>query len=158
MADEEYAEDFNYIVRLMNTDLDGEQPTLYALTGIKGVGIRVAESLVRDAEVNPTQKIGTLEDTEVEKLKEALQKFTTLAPKWMFNRKRDPYSGDDLHLFGTELELTEREDFNRLKKINCYRGIRHDLGHKVRGQRTRSNGRSGMTVGVTRRKGAGGKK
>ncbi|MFO8109124.1 MAG: 30S ribosomal protein S13 [Thermoplasmata archaeon] len=152
MADEEHAEDFNYIVRLMNTDLDGEQPTLYALRGIKGVGTRVAESIVRDAEVDPSQKIGTLEDQEVEKLKGALQRFSDMAPEWMFNRKRDPHSGKNLHLFGNDLDLTLREDFNRLKKISCYRGIRHEQGQKVRGQRTRSNGRSGMTVGVQRRK------
>ncbi len=158
MADEEHAEDFNYIVRLMNTDLDGEQSTLYALRGIKGVGTRVAEAIVRDAEVDPTQRIGTLEDKEVQKLKEALERFSKMAPEWMFNRKRDPYSGKNMHLFGAELDLTLREDLNRLKKISSYRGIRHEQGQKVRGQRTRSNGRSGMTVGVQRRKAMAGKK
>ena len=39
-------------------------------------------------------------------------------------------------------------DINRLKKIRCYRGIRHEKGKKVRGQRTRSNGRTGLTLGV----------
>jgi small subunit ribosomal protein S13 len=37
-------------------------------------------------------------------------------------------------------------------RIKCYRGIRHAKGKKVRGQRTRSTGRKGMTVGVVRRK------
>ncbi len=158
MTDEEHAEDFNYIVRLMNTDLDGEQPTLYALRSIKGVGTRISESIVRDAGVSSTEKIGTLEDSEIDKLREALKAFADKAPNWMFNRERDPHSGKDLHLFGSELDMTLREDLNRLKKISCYRGIRHEQGQKVRGQRTRSNGRSGMTVGVQRRKVAGGKK
>jgi len=36
--------------------------------------------------------------------------------------------------------------------IRCYKGIRHEQGQKVRGQRTRSNGRTGMTMGVIRKK------
>ncbi|MCD6312817.1 MAG: 30S ribosomal protein S13, partial [Thaumarchaeota archaeon] len=32
------------------------------------------------------------------------------------------------------------------------RGIRHSLGLKVRGQRTRTTGRFGTTVGVSRRR------
>ena len=35
--------------------------------------------------------------------------------------------------------------------IRCYRGIRHEQGQKVRGQRTRSNGRTGLTVGVIKK-------
>ncbi len=38
-----------------------------------------------------------------------------------------------------------------MKMIRCYRGIRHEQGQKVRGQRTRSNGRTGLTVGVTKK-------
>ena len=34
--------EFKYIVRLLNTDLDGNRPVAYALTGIKGVGYRLA--------------------------------------------------------------------------------------------------------------------
>ncbi len=151
MAEEEHEEDFKYIVRLMNTDLDGEQPTLYALRSIKGVGTRVAESVVRAADLSPIQKIGTLEDDEIENIKNALIEFTQNAPPWLFNRKRDPHSGKNLHLFSSELDNAHREDLNRLKKISCYRGIRHELGRKVRGQRTRSNGRKGMTVGVHRK-------
>ena len=39
-----------------------------------------------------------------------------------------------------------------MKKIRCYRGIRHETGQKVRGQRTRSNGRTGLTLGVSRKR------
>ncbi len=47
---------------------------------------------------------------------------------------------------------TERDDINLMKMIRCYKGIRHEQGQKVRGQRTRSNGRTGMTMGVIRKK------
>jgi len=39
-----------------------------------------------------------------------------------------------------------------MKKIKCWRGIRHRLGLKVRGQRTKTTGRTGMTIGVRRKK------
>ena len=44
---------------------------------------------------------------------------------------------------------------NRLKRIRSYRGIRHERGLKVRGQRTRSTGRRGSVVGVKKKKGGG---
>src|SRR2546427_12017908 len=37
-------EDFRYIVRMANTDLDGTRRVAYALTAIPGVGIRGAEA------------------------------------------------------------------------------------------------------------------
>jgi len=43
-------------------------------------------------------------------------------------------------------------DIERLIKIKAYRGVRHAKGYKVRGQRTRSTGRKGMTVGVIRKR------
>ncbi len=152
MPDEEYPEDFNYIVRLMNTDLDGEKPTLYALRDVKGIGTRVAECLIRNAQVSSQEKIGLLSDEDVGKLSKAIEEFTNSVPTWMVNRKRDPYTGEYRHLFGPDLDMALRDDLNRLKKISCYRGVRHESGHKVRGQRTRSNGRTGLTVGVHRRR------
>lgn len=152
LAETEYPEDFRYIVRLMNTDLNGEKPTLYALTDIKGVGTRVAESLVKSSGVSPNKKIGLLDDEEIESLKKSISEFSQRVPYWFVNRKRDPYTGEDRHYFGADIETALRDDINRLRKISCYRGVRHDTGQKVRGQRTRSNGRTGLTVGVHRRK------
>jgi small subunit ribosomal protein S13 len=39
-----------------------------------------------------------------------------------------------------------------MKRIKSYKGVRHHLGLKVRGQRTRSTGRHGLVVGVVRAK------
>ena len=73
------------------------------------------------------------------------------APIWMVNRPHDWETGVDLHLFGPDVDLRLRDDLNRMKMIRCYRGIRHEQGQKVRGQRTRSNGRTGLTVGVVKK-------
>jgi len=70
----------------------------------------------------------------------------------MLNRQKDFESGDDIHLVSTELDMIVRDDINRMRMIRCYKGIRHEGGHKVRGQRTRSNGRKGLTLGVSKKK------
>jgi small subunit ribosomal protein S13 len=73
----------------------------------------------------------------------------------MANRPKDVYTGETKHLLGSDLTLINDEDVNLMRKIRCYRGIRHETGQKVRGQRTKSTGRTGTTVGV-KRKSAGG--
>ncbi len=39
-----------------------------------------------------------------------------------------------------------------MRKIRCYKGIRHETGQPVRGQRTRSSFRTQKTVGVVKKK------
>ena len=51
-----------------------------------------------------------------------------------------------------EVKMTRDDDIARMAGIKAYRGMRHRSGHKVRGQRLRSNGRSGATLGVERKK------
>ncbi|MBP1357848.1 MAG: 30S ribosomal protein S13, partial [Sulfolobus sp.] len=60
----------------------------------------------------------------------------------------------DLHLISSDLLFYVRNDIEREKKIKSWRGVRHSLGLKVRGQRTRTTGRTGMTIGVKRSKAA----
>jgi small subunit ribosomal protein S13 len=69
----------------------------------------------------------------------------------MVNRPKDWESGLDLHAFGPDVEVRLRDDINLMKMIRSYKGVRHETGQKVRGQRTRSNGRTGLTVGVTKK-------
>jgi small subunit ribosomal protein S13 len=69
----------------------------------------------------------------------------------MLNRRFDPSTGKNLHLIGADLELAVKEDIETMKRTKSWKGIRHALGLKVRGQRTRTTGRTGMTVGVSRK-------
>jgi len=48
--------------------------------------------------------------------------------------------------------MVRDDDINMMRKIRCYKGIRHETGQKVRGQRTKSTGRTGSTVGVSKKK------
>jgi small subunit ribosomal protein S13 len=145
-------EEIKHLVRIMNTDLPGKQPVQFALTGIRGVGRRSARIITDSTGIDPTATIGYLSDEDIEKLDEAINNFEGNVPSWMLNRKNDPLTGEDKHLLGQDIILTVREDVNTLKKIRAYRGIRHERGLKVRGQRTKSTGRGGATIGVSKKK------
>jgi len=145
-------EEIKYIIRIAQTDLDGKKDVQYALTGLKGIGIRTARILAESAKVDPTLTMGYLEDGQIEQLRAAVENFQSNIPTWMFNHQKDVTTGQDRHILGSELTLMLREDINRMKKTRSYIGIRHERGHKVRGQRTKSTGRRGATVGVQRKK------
>ena len=145
--------EFRHIVRMADTDLDGSQKVAYALTKIKGVGIRLAGAIVRVAGVNPEERLGNLTDEEIERLEDAIRNPLKYGiPPYLLNRQRDPTTGKDLHLIGADLTLQVKADIDLMKKIKCWKGVRHSLGLKVRGQRTRTTGRKGATVGVRRKK------
>ncbi|MGD9778873.1 30S ribosomal protein S13 [Methanomethylovorans sp.] len=148
MADEE----IRHLVRIMNTDLKGEMPVEYALTGIPGIGRRTSRILVESTGIDPLAVIGYLPDEDIAKLDQAISGFEQSMPTWMLNRRKDLVTGENKHLLGQDILLTLREDLNTLKKIRCYRGIRHERGLKVRGQRTKSTGRRGSTIGVSKKK------
>lgn len=149
---EDTNDEFQYIVRIADTNIDGNFKVNYGLSHIKGIGIRVAARIARAAKIPTSKKIGDLSDKEIEQLAELVKEIPDRVPPWMLNRRHDYETGADIHLYSTELNLQFRDDINRLKKIRCYRGIRHETGKKSRGQRTRSNGRTGLAVGVTRKK------
>ena len=144
-------ENFNFIVRLVNTDIDGQKRTVIGLQSIKGVGKRVAEVVTKKAGVDPKAKFGSLPDEKVKEIEELVKSYVEYAPTWAINRQMDYETGADMHLFGNDLDLVQKDDINRMKMIRCYRGIRHEGHHKVRGQRTRANGRNGLTLGVAKK-------
>jgi small subunit ribosomal protein S13 len=145
-------ENFRYIVRLVNTDIDGTKSIVIGLSGVKGVGIRTAEVIARAAGIPRKTKIGDLPEPKTEELEKLINDYSEKVPHWMVNRQSDWSTGADMHMVGVDVELNRRDDINLMKMIRCYKGIRHEQGQKVRGQRTRSNGRTGMTMGVIRKK------
>ena len=149
------SENYRHIVRVANTDLDGKKKLHHALLKIKGVGVMYANMACTLAGVDPYKRAGELNDKDVEKLEAALLKPTEQgAPHWLFNRRKDPEDGTHKHLLGADLQFHKQGDIRLLKKIKAYRGIRHQLGLPVRGQRTRSNFRKnkGKAMGVKRSK------
>lgn len=149
---EKKSDDFRYIVRMANSDLDGNKDIVIALTGIKGIGMRSAEVIARMVGVPRSTKIGDLPESKTDEIAKIVTEYSEKVPHWMVNRQNDWSSGADMHLIAVDVDLNKRDDVNLMKMIRCYRGIRHETGQKVRGQRTRSNGRTGMTMGVMRKK------
>jgi len=144
--------DFKHIVRIADTDLDGRRNVMFALTQIKGIGHRMAKSLTNLLGIDAMAKLGELDDETIERLKKFIEQDIDTLPDWMVNRRKDRYSGRNLHLLSKDVDFSKMVDLERLMKIKSYRGMRHAKGKKVRGQRTRSTGRKGRTVGVIRRK------
>ena len=142
---------FRYIVRVANTDLDGTRSTALALTSVHGVGLRLAETTCRLAHVDPHEMLGNLPEPTVDGLETLLQTLPTVVPPWMVNHPTEPVLGESPHLLGADLDSRRRDDVNVMKMIRSYRGVRHERGQKVRGQRTRSNGRTGMAAGVLKK-------
>jgi small subunit ribosomal protein S13 len=143
---------FKHIVRIADTDLDGNRNVTFALTRIKGIGIRMARSITNVIGVDARQKLGNLDDETIEKLKKFIEENVEQQPPWMLNRRKDCYTGKDIHILSKDIDFAKMIDVERLIKMKAYRGVRHAKGKKVRGQRTRTTGRKGRTVGVIRRK------
>ncbi len=145
-------EEIRYFVRVGTTDLDGTKSVRVALTGIKGVGRHTSSVISRMAKVDEYASLGRLDEDSVNRLRTAVEQYSSKIPSWMANRPKDVYTGEAKHLLGPDVGLAKDEDVNLMRKIRCYRGIRHETGQKVRGQRTKSTGRTGKTVGVSKKK------
>lgn len=149
MSEQEY----RHIIRLGGRDIDGQENLLQGLCRIKGVGLRLSKALLTYLKLDPLSRLGYLSDTDIERIEETLKDPVTAGlPTWYINRPRDRMSGKMVHLTGPDLDFVHRSDIERLKRIKCWKGIRHSMGLKVRGQHTRTTGRTGMSVGVSRKR------
>lgn len=107
--------------RLLGVDIPGDKQTVVALTYLYGVGPAIARELCHKAGIDPRVKAKDLREDELGRLAAILDK--------------------DYVVEGA-LRRQVAQDIQRLKDINCYRGIRHRKNLPVRGQRTRTNART----------------
>ncbi|KAJ1962712.1 ribosomal 40S subunit protein S18B, partial [Dispira parvispora] len=144
---------FQHILRLLNTNIDGKRNVMFALTSIKGVGRRYSNLVCKKADVDLTKRAGELTNEELERLVTIMQNPLDYGiPKWFLNRQKDIVDGKYSQLLSNGLDNKLREDLERLKKIRNHRGLRHYWGLRVRGQHTKTTGRRGRTVGVSKKK------
>jgi small subunit ribosomal protein S13 len=131
-----------------------------ALKEIKGVGMVLAHAVCRATNINTEKRVGDLTDSEISKLEDAVKMPLTYGiPTWMLNRRRDPETGEDNHLLTNDLAFAKEQDIKLLRRIKCYRGVRHAVGLPCRGQRTKSNFRPLKgKVQKAPKKGKGGRK
>jgi small subunit ribosomal protein S13 len=106
--------------RIAGTDIPGHKKITYALQYIYGIGDHRAQTIVDRAKIDQTKRARDLTSQEIKKIQRLLEEFTIEG----------------------ELRKQVNENIKRLKRIKCYRGIRHIKGLPVRGQRTRTNART----------------
>jgi small subunit ribosomal protein S13 len=90
------------------------------LTYIYGIGRSTSNRLLRDAGIHPDTYVRDLTDSEVTKLRDAVENLTV--------------EGD--------LRRERSQAIKRLMEIGSYRGLRHRRGLPVRGQNTKTNART----------------
>ncbi len=150
------SEDFKQIVRVLGTNIDGNRQLIFGLSEVQGIGIRLATAIIRIVGMDPTRRIGFLDDQQLSKLEDVAKNPSKHnIPGWMLNRRKDYRTGEDRHIVSSDLAYITKLDIDRMRRIKCWRGIRHAQKLKVRGQRTRTTGRSGLIMGVARKKDKG---
>jgi small subunit ribosomal protein S13 len=144
------------IVRIAGRDINGNYKISRALDQVKGIGNNMANAITliaqRKFNISPESKIGSLGDKEVLELESIMKdpiKFGI--PAYFVNRNKDRETGANIHIIGSDLTVKVKQDVDNDIKLQTYRGFRHQYGQKVRGQKTRSTGRTGATVGVTKK-------
>jgi small subunit ribosomal protein S13 len=108
------------MARIAGINVPNHQQAEIALTAIYGIGRARAQAICQAAGVQGSRKIKDLNDAELERLRENVQKLTV--------------EGD--------LRREVQMSIKRLIDLQCYRGSRHRKGLPVRGQRTRTNART----------------
>lgn len=141
--------EFRPIVRLAGRDLNGYKRVAYALRDIRGINVNLANAVASQLKIDSKTRLGQLTEAQVAELEKAVKDPRALGlPVWMFNRRKDVESGEDRHLLESDWIFFVKNDVDREKVLGSWRGVRHSLGLKVRGQSTRTTGRKGATVGV----------
>ena len=108
------------MARIAGVNIPNHQHAEIALTAIFGIGRARAQAICNAAKIVISAKIKDLSDSDMERLREEVAKFTV--------------EGD--------LRREVSMSIKRLMDLGCYRGSRHRKGLPVRGQRTRTNART----------------
>ena len=143
------AKEFQHIVRIVGNDIHGEKKMIVGLTQIRGIGYTFANAILESLKISPNSNIGNLTESQVQSIEKIIKDPNAANfPSWFLNRRKDIETGKTMHLITSDIALTVRNDIEREKSVNSWRGYRHMYGLKVRGQRTRTTGRKGGAVGV----------
>jgi small subunit ribosomal protein S13 len=108
------------MARIAGINIPPQQHAEIGLTAIYGIGRARARAILDAVKVPRERKVKELTDAELERIREAIGRFTV--------------EGD----LRREIQLS----IKRLIDLGCYRGMRHRRGLPVRGQRTRTNART----------------
>ncbi len=143
------ANEYQHIVRIVGNDIPGAKKIIVGLTQIRGIGYNFANAIIDSLKIHSNGNIGNLTESQVQSIEKIIKDPKSANfPSWFLNRRKDVETGQTNHLITSDIALTVRNDIEREKGINSWRGYRHMYGLKVRGQCTRTSGRKGGAVGV----------
>jgi len=108
------------MARIAGINLPKEKKVKIGLTYIYGIGQSTALKILEKAGVDKEKRVQELSEDEVNSIQKAVQD----------------------HKVEGELRRAVRDDIQRLKAIESYRGLRHRRGLPLRGQRTKTNART----------------
>jgi small subunit ribosomal protein S13 len=144
--------EFRHILRIIDADVDGTLKAPHALRKVKGISLNLANAILSKAGVKTDTRAGFLTEAEVEKIEEIIKEPAKFGiPDWLLNRRKDAETGKSAHLISADLVLRTKMDIEQMKDMKSWRGYRHAYGLKVRGQRTKTTGRSGKALGVKKK-------
>nr|YP_010851674.1 ribosomal protein S13 [Echinothamnion hystrix]WGH14611.1 ribosomal protein S13 [Echinothamnion hystrix] len=110
------------MARIEGVDLPKNKRIKIGLTYIYGIGISKSTKILYATNINENIKVKDLNDEQIISIRNILS--------------------NNYQLEGN-LRRSETMNIKRLMEIGCYRGRRHRLNLPLRGQRTRTNARTG---------------
>lgn len=123
-------------MRLAGVNIPDNKHIETALTYVFGVGKFLSGKILKEAKIDLKKRTKDLTPEELNRIKEVIEKKYKIEG---------------------ELRQNIKQNVERLKEIQCYRGVRHLRHLPVRGQRTKTNSRTvrgnvRKTVGSGKRK------
>ncbi|VAW69936.1 SSU ribosomal protein S13p (S18e) [hydrothermal vent metagenome] len=108
------------MARIAGINIPDQKHTVIGLTYIYGIGLTRAQKICVATNIEPSDKMSTLSEEQLESLRTEVGKFTV--------------EGD--------LRREVSMSIKRLMDMGCNRGIRHRRSLPLRGQRTKTNART----------------
>jgi small subunit ribosomal protein S13 len=109
------------MLRIAGVNIPDEKRIEISLTYIYGIGPNISSKILDELGISKQTRTKDISDTDGNRIREYIEK--------------------KIRVEG-ELKHKVRTDIKRLKEVGCYRGIRHQKGLPVRGQRTKTNNRT----------------
>ncbi|MEK7453085.1 MAG: 30S ribosomal protein S13 [Patescibacteria group bacterium] len=107
--------------RIAGVNIPDDKRIEIALTYVFGVGKAISQNALKATKIDPNTRANKLSADDINRLKDYLEKN---------------------HKIEGDLKRDVMFNIKRLKDIKSYRGIRHQKGLPVRGQRTKTNSRT----------------
>jgi small subunit ribosomal protein S13 len=110
------------MARLLGVDIPMQKPILYSLTSIYGIGVPRAKEICALAKIDPAKRTNQCDENELAAIRSIIME------------KGYVVEGD--------LRRNVAMNIKNEIEIGSYRGMRHRKSLPVRGQRTKTNGRT----------------